>query len=79
MLSIMPWASLLSIVLNLSFIDEIQWKINERSVIQWNLFDHSPLIKTLEKYVDFKKLQPNGNPNTRLIITAVNVLTAEPD
>ena len=42
------------------------------------LFDHSPLIKTLEKYVDFKKLQPNGNPNTRLIITAVNVLTAEP-
>ena len=36
------------------------------------LFDHSPLIKTLEKYVDFNKLQPNGNPNTRLIITAVN-------
>ncbi len=44
------------------------------------LFDHSPLIKTLEKYVDFNKLHPNGNPNsnTRLIITAVNVLTAEP-
>jgi NTE family protein len=42
------------------------------------LFDHSPLIKTLEKYVDFNKLQPNGKPNTRLIITAVNVLTAEP-
>jgi NTE family protein len=42
------------------------------------LFDHSPLVKTLEKYVDFNKLQPNGNPNTRLIITAVNVLTAEP-
>jgi NTE family protein len=42
------------------------------------LFDHSPLIKTLEKYVDFNKLKPNGQPNSRLIITAVNVLTAEP-
>jgi len=42
------------------------------------LYDHSPLIKTLEKYVDFNKLQPNGNPNNHLIITAVNVLTAEP-
>jgi NTE family protein len=34
------------------------------------LFDHTPLVKTLEKYVDFNKLQPNGNSNTRLIITA---------
>ena len=42
------------------------------------LFDHTPLVKTIEKYVDFNKLQPNGNSNTRLIITAVNVLTAEP-
>jgi NTE family protein len=42
------------------------------------LFDHSPLVKTLEKYVDFHKLQPNGSPNARLVITAVNVLTAEP-
>jgi NTE family protein len=42
------------------------------------LFDHSPLVKTLEKYVDFNKLRPNGNPNARLIITAVNVLNAEP-
>jgi len=42
------------------------------------LYDHSPLIKTLEKYIDFSKLQPKGNPNSRLIITAVNVLTAEP-
>ena len=42
------------------------------------LYDHSLLIKTLEKYLDFNKLQPNGNPNARLIITAVNVLTAEP-
>src|SRR5215470_9048650 len=42
------------------------------------LFDHTPLVNTLEKYVDFDKLQPNGNPHARLIITAVNVLTAEP-
>jgi NTE family protein len=41
------------------------------------LFDHTPLVNTLEKYVDFNKLQPNGNSSTRLIITAVNVLTAE--
>ena len=42
------------------------------------LFDHSLLINTLEKYVDFNKLKPMGQPNSRLIITAVNVLTAEP-
>jgi NTE family protein len=35
-------------------------------------------VKTAEKYIDYNKLQPNGNPNARLIITAVNVLTAEP-
>ena len=28
------------------------------------LYDHFPLIKTLEKYLDFNKLQPNGNPNS---------------
>jgi NTE family protein len=42
------------------------------------LYDHSPLVKTLEKYIDYNKLQPSGNPNARLIITAVNVMTAEP-
>jgi NTE family protein len=42
------------------------------------MYDHSPLVKTAEKYIDFNKLQPNGKPNSRLIITAVNVLTAEP-
>ncbi len=42
------------------------------------LYDHSPLVKTAEKYIDYNKLQPKGNPNSRLIITAVNVLTAEP-
>ncbi len=52
------------------------------------VYDNSLLKKTIEKYIDFKKLCPNAqqnNPNesisyvnTRLIITAVNVLTAEP-
>jgi NTE family protein len=42
------------------------------------LYDHSPLIKTLEKYIDYNKLQPNGKPNSRLVMTAVNVLTSEP-
>jgi NTE family protein len=41
------------------------------------LYDHSPLAKTLEKYVDFDRLKPNGNPNSRLIMTAVDVLTSE--
>ena len=42
------------------------------------LYDHSSLVKTAEKYIDYNKLQPNGKPNSRLIITAVNVMTAEP-
>jgi len=42
------------------------------------LYDHSPLARTLDRYVDYKKLNPDGNPNARLIITATNVLTAEP-
>jgi NTE family protein len=42
------------------------------------MYDHSPLVKTAEKYIDFDKLRPKGKPNSRLIITAVNVLTAEP-
>jgi NTE family protein len=42
------------------------------------LYDHSPIVKTAEKYIDYNKLQPNGKPNSRLIITAVNVMTAEP-
>jgi NTE family protein len=42
------------------------------------MYDHSPLVKTLEKYIDYDKLKPNGNPNARLILTAVNILTAEP-
>jgi NTE family protein len=42
------------------------------------MYDHTPLIKTLERYIDYNKLKPNGNPNARLILTAVNILTAEP-
>jgi NTE family protein len=45
-----------------------------------HLYDHSPLAKTLEKYIDYTKLKPNDGrySNIRLIMTAVNVLTAEP-
>ena len=42
------------------------------------MYDHAPLVKTLEKYIDYNKLKPNGNSNVRLILTAVNILTAEP-
>src|SRR5574339_580887 len=42
------------------------------------IYDHSPLATTLEKYVDYDKLKPTVNPNSRLIMTAVNVLTSEP-
>jgi NTE family protein len=42
------------------------------------MYDLAPLEKTLEKYIDYNKLKPNGNPNARLILTAVNVLTADP-
>ena len=54
------------------------------------IYDNSALTNTIEKYMDFKKLSPkarqndsntsnsNNNTNSRLIITAVDVLTAEP-
>jgi NTE family protein len=42
------------------------------------MYDHSPLVQTLEKYIDYDKLKSGGNPNSRLILTAVNILTAEP-
>lgn len=63
-------------------------------------YDNTPLVKTLEKYIDYKKLvshhkkinkdknssnddnkfasSSTGTNNIRLVITAVNVLTAEP-
>ena len=46
---------------------------------EWTyLYDHSPLVNNLEKYIHYNRLQPKGRPNARLIITAVNVLTSEP-
>jgi NTE family protein len=46
---------------------------------EWTyIYDHSPLASTLEKYINYDKLRPGGNPNSRLIITAVDVLTANP-
>lgn len=45
---------------------------------EWTyIYDHSPLARTLEKYIDYDKLRPAGAANARLIITAVNVLTSE--
>jgi hypothetical protein len=60
-------------------------------------YDYTPLVKTLEKYIDYNKLAPlnkkinkeknsntdnnftiSSSSNIRLVITAVNVLTAEP-
>ncbi len=42
------------------------------------IYDNSHLVNTLEKYIDFNKLQPDGHPNARLIMNAVNILTAQP-
>ena len=41
------------------------------------LYDHSPLVKT-RKYIDYDELKPDGNSKVRLILTAANVLTAQP-
>ena len=41
------------------------------------IYDNTPLAKTLERYVDYNKLQPDGHPNARLIMTAVNILTSD--
>jgi NTE family protein len=42
------------------------------------LYDHLPIIRTLERYIDYDKLRPEGNSKIRLILTAVNVLNARP-
>ena len=47
------------------------------------IYDHSPLEKTLEKYIDYKKLnlaatQEEKPDVCRLVITAVNVMTGKP-
>ncbi|MFZ1876789.1 MAG: hypothetical protein WAU25_07125, partial [Nitrososphaeraceae archaeon] len=42
------------------------------------IYDHTPLVKTLENYINYDKLRPDGNPNSRLILTAVNILNTQP-
>jgi NTE family protein len=47
------------------------------------LYDHSPLAKTLDKYIDYKKLNLAATEEDlpsvlRLIITAVDVMTSKP-
>ena len=47
------------------------------------LYDHSPLAKTLDKYIDYKKLNIAATKDKlpevlRLIITAVDVMTSKP-
>ena len=42
------------------------------------IYDHSPLAKTLDRYIDYSKLVPGGKPNARLLLTAVNILTSQP-
>jgi NTE family protein len=66
--------------------------LNDYSMLPSNwtyIYDNTLLEKTLEKYIDFKKLAPAAKPNSinnndnstntiRLIISAVDVLSAEP-
>ena len=77
----------------------LNWNIftsNDFDILPSNwtyIYDNNPLAKTLEKYIDFKKLSPdsrqsninnknnnnnNKDNNSRLIITAVDVLSAVP-
>lgn len=74
---------------NISNLDSSQIEQYYQPPWKWTyIYDNSVLSKTLEKYINFKKLSPrsqqnntpegNSNTNTRLIITAVDVLSAEP-
>jgi NTE family protein len=46
-------------------------------LMHWTSFyDTTPLLRTLEKYIDFNKLKP-GTDAPRLILTAVNVFTGK--
>jgi NTE family protein len=76
---------------NLNFSNLNSSQIQEYVQPPWKwtyMYDNSLLRNTIHKYIDFKKLSPktqqnnpndsNNNINTRLIITAVDVLTAEP-
>ncbi len=76
---------------NWNFFNSNTSQIQEYTQPPWKwtyIYDNTLLKKTIEKYIDFKKLSPktrqnntidsNSNNNTRLIITAVDVLSAEP-
>ena len=98
-LKIIPSASLNATIFGIPKMFIPRWlhasNISEKSSLDkqqlpWNwtyIYDNSPLGKTLQKYIDFKKLSPEVNSSSsssnttkimRLIVTAVNVLTAEP-
>ncbi len=62
----------------------IRFEENYFNLRNWTyIYDHSPLSKTLDKYIDYKKLNlaatEEESPSVyRLIITAVDVLTGKP-
>ncbi|MGI0033941.1 MAG: patatin-like phospholipase family protein [Nitrososphaeraceae archaeon] len=75
--------------LNFSNLNSSQMQEYVQPPWKWTyVYDNYVLSDTIKKYIDFKKLSPktqqnnpndsNSNINTRLIITAVDVLTAEP-
>jgi NTE family protein len=68
------YASLLKEEKGLQYFDPRSWTY---------IYDHSPLAKTLDKYIDYKKLNlaatQEGFPSVlHLIITAVDVMTSKP-
>ncbi|MCC2647394.1 MAG: Patatin-like phospholipase [Nitrososphaeraceae archaeon] len=68
------YASLLKEEKGLQYFDPRSWTY---------IYDHSPLAKTLDKYIDYKKLNlaatQEGLPSVlHLIITAVDVMTSKP-
>jgi NTE family protein len=76
---------------NWNFFNSNTSQIQEYTQPPWKwtyMYDNTLLKETINKYIDFKKLSPkarqtntidsNSNNNTRLIITAVDVLSAEP-
>lgn len=69
--------------------ESLNKKENSKSPWNWTyIYDNTILEKTIEKYIDFKKLSPevrqknnktkNNKRNIRLIITAVDVLSSNP-
>ena len=39
-------------------------------------YDHLSILKTLERYIHYDKLKPDGNSNVPLILTSLNILNA---